>query len=306
MIKKKIIFWGYSLHSDTLGYVWRAMKNSFDHLGYETFWFTDDNYISGFDYSNCVFITEGKACNSMPFLKDCTYIVHYCHQPERFLGNVGRLIDMRYLVDKLEDPTYSYVFDENKCEKLESGLYYENSEPYEKIYISWATNLLPHEINLEDRFIKRKPIFNFVGSIGPSSQYGQADEIDAFIKECRKNNIEYKHYNPWSNPQTDERVIELVKESYLAPDFRGPKHKDIGVKPCRLFKNISYGQIGLTNSKKAHEFLEETTIYNESPQKLFYDGVNNKEDYDLIKKQMQLVKEKHTYINRVKGIIKIL
>ncbi len=306
--KYKIIFWGYPHHTDTLSYVWYAMKRAFEHLGYECYWFDDKKVPSDFNYQNCVFITEGKACNHMPLLKNNTYIVHYLHQPERFIGNVGRLIDMRYMVDRhFGDPLYTWSFDKNNCIKLNDGIYYDNDTvSYEKIYIAWATNLLPHEINYDNRFLERKPVFNFIGSISPSYQWGQEDQIQEFMNECRKNNIVCNHYNPWIDPQTEENVIKLTQESVIAPDFRGPKHLEIGLIPCRLFKNISYGQLGLTNSQRAHEYLDEITIFSNSPSNLFYLGMDNKTNYDLIKKQMELVKTKHTYINRVHGLIKIL
>jgi hypothetical protein len=307
-IKYKIVFWGYPLHTDTLSYVWSSMKKAFEYLGYECYWFDDKTNPKDFNYRDCIFITEGKACNNIPLLKDNIYIVHYLHEPERFLGKVSRLIDMRYMIDHhFGDPLYTWRFDKINSIQLDEGIYYDlDKSLYEKIYIAWATNILPHEINFDARFIERKPIFNFIGSISPSSQAGQQDEIQEFMNECNKNNIVCHHYNPWTNPQTEENLIKLTQESIISPDFRGPKHLEIGLMPCRLFKNISYGQLGLTNSKKVHEYLEETTIFSQSPSELFYLGMKNKTNYDLIKKQMQLVKAKHTYINRIQGLIKIL
>jgi len=307
-IKYKIVFWGYPLHTDTLSYVWHAMKRAFEHLGYECYWFHDKEYPEKFNYMDCIFISEGKACNLMPILSDNVYIIHYLHQPERFLGKVKRLIDMRYMVDHhFGDPQYTWTFNKQECYKVDEGVYCDkNNFPYEKLYIAWATNLLPHEINYDDRFKQRKQHINFIGSISPSSQWGQEDQIQEFFSECYKNNINCVHYNPWTNPQTEEALIQLTQESYIAPDFRGPKHLEIGLMPCRLFKNISYGQLGLTNSFRAYEYLEGLPLFSNSPKEIFYLGVKNKDNYELIKKQMELVKAKHTYINRVLGILEIL
>ena len=48
-MKKKIIFWGYPLHTDTLGYVWHSMRKAFDYLGYDTYWFSDNEFDSSFN-----------------------------------------------------------------------------------------------------------------------------------------------------------------------------------------------------------------------------------------------------------------
>lgn len=305
MKQKKIIIWGYP-HYDTLNHVFESMYAAIKHLGYEVYYFNNKTYLSNFDYENSIFITEGKACQNMPILKSCTYLIHYLHEPLKYLGNVGKLIDLRYLCDGLNDPGYTWKFDSSLCEKLDSGVYYEKDSNYDKVYMAWATNLLPHEINIEDSRNRREMKFNFVGSVSASHEYGQSDELSRFVNECVKNGIEYKHYNPWHNPQTELSMKKLVQESYLAPDFRGPKHKAIGIKPCRIFKNISLGQLGLTNSIKVHEFLEGATLYTENEADLFYLGKENKENFSLIEEQMNLIKTKHTYINRMENLIKLL
>jgi hypothetical protein len=80
---------------------------------------------------------------------------------------------------------------------------------------------------------------------------------------------------------------------------------DWGYIPCRVMKNISYGQLGMTNSKAVYEFFEGMVIYNEDSKQLFYDGVSKMNDHEFIKNQMMLVKENHTYINRALDLIKV-
>ena len=47
-------------------------------------------------------------------------------------------------------------------------------------------------------------------------------------------------------------------------------------------------------------------IYNEDTKQLFYDGLDNIDNFDLITKGMQYVKENHTYINRAKTLLSVL
>ena len=99
--------------------------------------------------------------------------------------------------------------------------------------------------------------------------------------------------------------MELVQKSYLAPDFRHKAMLDWGYIPCRVMKNISYGQLGMTNSKAVYDFFEGMVIYNDDSKQLFYDGIKKMNDYEFIKDQMVLVKENHTYINRALDLIKV-
>jgi hypothetical protein len=62
----------------------------------------------------------------------------------------------------------------------------------------------------------------------------------------------------------------------------------------------------LTNSKAIYEELEGNCIYSENTEELFYDGEKNKKNYKLILDGMKLVREKHTYINRVNSLLSIL
>ena len=105
----------------------------------------------------------------------------------------------------------------------------------------------------------------------------------------------------------------------MSPDFRssgdpgkialgetGTCHKQIGFIPERLFKAISYGHLGVTNSRHAYELFEGKLIYNNDERQLFYDAMNNLKNYDLIKEQMRMVRESHTYINRINDLFSVV
>ena len=75
---------------------------------------------------------------------------------------------------------------------------------------------------------------------------------------------------------------------------------------CRVFKNISYGHLGLTNSEEMYKELEGNCIFNPDTKQLFYDGMKNKNNNNLILNAMKLVKENHTYINRINSLLSLL
>ena len=330
MNKQKVIIWGYPLNSHTHSYIHGAWYKTFKHLGYDTYWFHDENYPVGFDYSNSIFITEGYADKNIPIVESSIYFVHICINPQKYIERGCRLIDIRFNVNQINDCNYSYTFDKNNYVKIDDVSFYDKSTDdsvlsdqfrrgitgYEALYLSWATDLLPEEFNFEDRFICRERKIYHIGSIAESN----IKEIQKFAKAMQENDIEFVHINPWVNPATWDEVKKLTQISYIAPDLRGSamrgningkvdtgaNHKLIGYIPCRIFKNISYGQIGGTNSKSVKELLNDLVIYNDDEYQLFYDMQEKTGDFDYIKDQMKFVQENHTYKNRVNTILQVL
>lgn len=326
----KVIIWGFPLHSHTHSYIHYGWYKGFKHLGYDTYWFDDKNFPIDFDYNNCLFITEGYVDANIPIIDTSIYFVHIARNPENYVGKVKRFIDIRYLVDSIIDTNYHYVLDKSKCKQISNCTYYEklndngglrkyHENPikmeYESIYTCWATDLLPHEIIDEYMFMAREKLIYWFGS----SNHTNTKEIFLFFKECGKNKIPISINNPWQNPLPFDVVQEKTMKSLMAPDFRssgdpskirigetGTCHKQIGYIPCRLFKSISYGHLGITNSKHAYELLDKKVIYNDNESQLFYDAIPQLKNYELIRLQMQIVREKHTYLNRINDLLEVL
>jgi hypothetical protein len=326
----KVIIWGFPLHSHTHSYIHYGWYKGFKHLGYETYWFDDKNFPIDFDYNNCLFITEGYADNNIPIIETSIYFVHIARNPENYVGKVKRFIEIRYLVDSIIDANYHYILDKSTTKKISDCTYYEklndngglrrfHNNPiqmdYECIYTCWATDLLPHEIIDEYMFTHRENKIYWFGS----SNHTNTKEIFLFFNECKKNGIEIIVNNPWQNPLPFEVVQEKTMLSLMAPDFRssgdpskirigetGTCHKQTGYIPCRLLKSISYGHLGITNSKHAYELLDKKVIYSDNESQLFYDAIPHIKNYGLIRMQMQIVREKHTYLNRIQDLLETL
>lgn len=325
----KIIIWGYPLGSHTHSYVHGAWYKAFKYLGYETYWFHDENYPVNFDYSNCLFISEGYAEKNIPLNDSSVYFIHICINPSKYLNKGCRLIDIRFNVNQINDCNYSYELNRNHCIKIDDVSFYDKNssdsvlsdqfkngvKSYESLYISWATDLLPNEFNFEDRFISREQKIYHLGSISESN----VNEIQKFIVAMQEKRIEFVHNDPWKNPLSWEQVKYYTQKSYIAPDLRGSamrskingkddtgaNHKLIGYIPCRIFKNISYGQVGATNSLAVKDLFGDLVIYNDDEYQLFFDTEDMKDNKNYILDQMKYVQENHTYVNRVNSIMKV-
>lgn len=95
-------------------------------------------------------------------------------------------------------------------------------------------------------------------------------------------------------------------DSILGVDIRGPEHLRNGYIPCRVFKSISWGHLGITNSEEVNLELDGNVLFQPNTSQLFYDLMEKRLDYEFIKKSMMYVKENHTFVNRVKSIMELV
>ena len=317
----KVIIWGHPLYSHTHSYVHDAYHRAFKSMGYDVYWFHDDDYPEDFDYTNCLFIGEGFADKKIPINDSSCYLIMYCPSPIKYEG-VERYIDVRMTAVDFKDHIQEYSVDKSIMTKLGPACYFDpktsgkvrvkndyvdyEMDDYDKLYISWATNLLPDEFEEEDIYLERKNMIYYSGTISNQGVCENYSNWHPFILECHRNNIGFDLNDPWTNPLSMGDVIVRTQQSILGVDIRGPRHLQQGLLTCRVFKNMSYGHLGLTNSKVVYEELEGNCVYSEDTCKLFHDGMKNRDNYSLIKSGMQYVKENHTYINRINSILSIL
>ena len=253
---------------------------------------SDNDDVSGFDFSNTFFFTEGQVDKKIPLREDCIYLLHNCYDDKyKPLIEKNRAFRMqtytddalKYNLTKVEDCIYADYG--GKC-----------------IYFPWATDLLPHEIDANkpaQPFNRDSRIVRWVGTIG-GERFGNIDQINPFIAACSANGIAFDQVMRVS---VDEN-IRRIKESYMAPTIVGQWQYDVGYVPCRIFKNISYGQMGITSSPRIYELFQHKVIYNSDTYQLFYDAKNYLEKMSLeeLHSLMDFVRDHHTYINRINTV----
>ncbi len=79
----KVIIWGYPLYTHTHSYIHYGWYKAFKHMGYNTFWFHDNEFPVDFDYNDCLFISEGYADNNIPIIESSIYFIHIAINPLR-------------------------------------------------------------------------------------------------------------------------------------------------------------------------------------------------------------------------------
>ena len=289
---KKAVVWGVPLHQHTNSYVYAAFHKAFKAMGYDAYWLNEHSDVSGMNFADTLFITEGQHDRNIPLRNDCKYVLHNT--------NPAKYADI-----KPENKLLLQVFTNDvfqwKTEIVAEGSYYMKEGHL--LFQSWGTDLLPEEINFDWASHPRKHESHYVGTV-TGGQFGNTDEVGKFKRACDERGINFVVHPPGSASFEDN--LRLIQQSFMAPALHGTWQAEKGYLSCRLFKNISYGQLGVTNSKAAYDLLHGKVIYNEDEYQLFYDAWPHITDTNRIVDLMKLVKEKHTYINRINTILSVI
>lgn len=294
---EKVVIWGHKLHSHTHSYIHNAFFRAFQEMGYETYWLDDSDNVKDIDFSNSLFLTEGQVDKNIPLRDDCRYILHNCHA----------LKYMPYYDNKKAFSLQVYtdgVFSNPYNKKIEPCIYF-NLEA-KCVFMPWATDLLPGEIEEIKRripFEKKNNTILWIGTLG-DGEFGNMSEVAPFKKAAESKGIKFRRSVFLDVEDHANRILH----SYMAPAIVGAWQKKQGYIPCRIFKNISYGQMGVTNSLRVYELFEKKIVYNPDTAQLFFDAdekiknMNLEDLYELI----DFVKTKHTYINRIQTLLDFL
>ena len=313
----KIIIWGHELHNHTHSYIHNAFYKTFKYLNYNVYWFNEDgdnNYPDNtnntkIDFNNALYIVHGLESENLPLNNTSFYIGHNVE----WTGTEFKIPKSHVLMNSEKGIPHQNIMTlqvyTKECLNYKSYKnikYHIYVEDGSCIFMPWATDLLPYEIDNNIKQIKKfniKKISNFIGM--PLGHW------DIFKDECKEHGIEYKNYGGTfdktskRNKSIQENMV-LIQESILAPALQTDWQIDNHYIPCRIFKNISYGKMGMTNNEAVYNLFNKKILYsNDIPelvkQGLEFDKKENK--FDKIKELMIEVRDNHTYINRIHFIL---
>jgi glycosyltransferase involved in cell wall biosynthesis len=293
----KWVIWG-AKPPNTFGHIHAALLRALKFLGKDVVWLNNGDDISKIDFSNTCFLTMNCVLQGIPRRKNCFYVIHNGNDP----ACRSYLEDLNVLVWGMHVSTNRYNSD-----VAEIGPNIHFDQRHGVLQFWHGTDLLPHEIEAN----KPKKAFNDESRV--CAYVGSVDEmkrgyLNDFSRACQKNGIQYNFYGGYNNGRivSIEEHIQLVKDSYLCPAIEGRDQVEQGYMSCRLFKNISYGQMGLTCSKYANELFGGKLVYNPDAYQLFYDAKERLQHMPVeeLHALMDEVAAKHTYLNKVNGIIK--
>jgi len=285
----KIIVWGLPLHSHTHSYIHHAFARASMAMGYETCWVENSEKSNELVRHDDIVISCGVADSFLLYKKGVNYVLHNSDRDD--LRDGSHLNLQVYTTDVLNRET----------ENLGDLTFWQSSN--RTLYQPWATDLLPNEIasvtpvnasNQSNEVI-------WIGSIMGGEQ-GNYEEISRYASLCDMKGNVFKV----ARGTSIEGNIEAIRMSRHSPAIQGKWQVEKGYVPCRIFKNISYGRMSLTNSRTVADLLELDfckdidELYEKS------ESVALGCESSITRSKMKLVSDKHTYINRLEKIMRFV
>jgi hypothetical protein len=166
------------------------------------------------------------------------------------------------------------------------------------IEIFWATDLLPHEILFTPHRSDSRDVV-FVGSVWGHNK----STLKEFRRAVRSRGLKWKvHKNV-----DQERHAELIRRARFAPSIQGDWQADHGYIPCRLFKNVSYSQLAISNNPSARTILGEDQIVCDRDLPTLVD-LMLKAEHDarideMVRAAQSTIRSRHTYVNRIEELL---
>jgi hypothetical protein len=104
-----------------------------------------------------------------------------------------------------------------------------------------------------------------------------------------------------------EENMKLIQESLLAPTVVSEWQNTNEYIPCRIFKNISYGKMGITNSRIIYKLFHKKIIYDSNTITMMQKGLEferlpREEKNKRVIELMEYVRDNHTYLQRIDSI----
>jgi hypothetical protein len=289
----KAIVWGCPLHAHTNSYVYAAFYKAFKSMGFDAYWLNEHSDVSGMDFSNTIFITEGQHDGNIPLRNDCKYVLHNCYSSKYNQIN----LENKLLLQTFTNDVFKY-----KAEKIADGSYYLKGSP-PCLFQSWGTDLLPDEINLNWADLPRTNECHYIGSVC-GGEFSNLQEIEGFKQACQADGVNFIIHHPGSCSFEENQT--LIQRSIVAPALHGTWQAEKGYIACRIFKNISYGHLGVTNCEAAYDLLEQKVVFSTNVNALYCEAKKYRDDKVKIIEAMKLVRDKHTYVNRIRTILSII
>lgn len=312
----RFVVWGFKNTYHTHAHIHEAFYRTLLKMGKSAQWLDHKDDLTKIDLSDTFFITEHDAAKQgMPIRDDCFYIIHGLNDDQTLHPQISHLKN-RLSWNVYHDFSHVYGTQGNPTNNKTIGvpltdqMWLDEDTPFypkeKHMDFRWATDLVPEEIEKnkpnEKWASKSSKVINWVGTVWQVNAY----ELSSFHKACEQNGIDFKPIGAGQRGIVSiEENIRLVRESYLAPAIVGSHHITEGYAPCRAFKNISYGMMGITNSPRVNSIFNNKLIFDSDPYRLFGTAVGAMEQIQLhdIIALMDEVAKKHTYVNRIDCIM---
>jgi hypothetical protein len=181
------------------------------------------------------------------------------------------------------------------CDAERYGVEWDVARRYDRagriLFQPWGTDLLADEF-LPAVFNESLREVPFVGSIWEGDGQGNLDAIHELKEIVDAHRLVFRHYVHVS----DKENVTAVRTGRIAPAVAGTWQCEQDYLSCRVFKNVSYGALALTNVPKFRELFAGCFVGRGSVSQIVTEvlGLGADEYCDLVHAQQEVVK-RYTY-----------
>ncbi len=299
----KIVIWGLKNRWHTHRFVFAGYYRALKKSGVRVVWVEDEKKNREFIEPNDLIIMASGAYGKMvpqkksladynvPIRDDVYYCLHA--ENDYFIQKIRP--ERRLILN-----VYSDEIGAGQQPKIYEAVHF-NKET-RTLYEPWGTDLLPDEFK-RPTYNNHKFVF-WVGSIwNDKNNHGNLEEIARLKKSLEKRRLKFLPVRFVPNFMN----VLLVRLSRIAPAIGGRFQVEINYLPDRMFKNISYGQLGFSNIKKFNDIFKDCNIYDEDMDAMIEKVLSlTKEQYiELVKKQQEICK-RYTLADNLNNVLKFI
>jgi len=298
---RKVVIWGLRRQWHSHRFIHQGFFETFRYLGFPVVWtdFTSDpDIIEPGDFvitSNAC----GRGTRGAPLapLKSGTY---YCFHGFAHSGYDGNDRRPHHEIDRKYSLNLEVFLDKATAASDQWDVVTYFDKPSKTLHQPWGTNL-PEE-QFRSPVISRSPLVFWVGAIWNNAlNQGNRREIDELRAVLRLRSLRFVHlkFIP------DCVSIAAIRASRVAPAIAGRWQVENNYLPCRMFKNISYGQLGISNVPKFSELYRGCTIPGGSISELIDNALAlpRKDVIELVEAQQKITRQ-HTYVHKIRNIFR--
>ncbi len=300
---RKVVIWGLRRQWHSHRFIHQAFFKTFQYLGIPVVWtdYTSDPAIiqpGDFVITSNAYGRGARGKTLAPLQTGAYYCFHgFLHS-----GYSGKDRPERHQIDRKFALNLEVFFNKSleASDRWDAVTYFDS--PSKTLHQAWGTNLTA------DRFraptTSRSPFVFWVGAIWDNSLgQGNRSEVEELRAALRQQSLRFVHLKfvpDWVN-------ITAVRSSRIAPAIAGRWQVENNYLPCRMFKNISYGQLGISNVPKFAELYQSCHVPGRTIPELVVNALSlsPRDRLDLIAEQQRITCG-HTYVQKIRNIFQAM
>jgi len=289
-----VVIWGLKdPNTSSQRHIHRHLFTVLQKIGCRVFWYEDLSDNNALIENNSLVFSSYECCFNIQYKKDNWYATFTA--PRDRIKECKNFLNLRVYGDAESRSNFEF-----------ETILWDKTTAFQKsthlLYQSFVTDLLPEEF-LPPIFSTGR-YFYWIGSIwNDANNHGNKKNIKLLEAALLRHHIKFTHVENAS----DAENIAFVRSSRIAPSIGGD-FQTKAMLPCRVWKNISYGQLGITNLSKALDVFDSHIIYDSNIDKLIDKAltIGEKEYKEMTLYQQCVVAKDHTYLNWIFNVVRAL